>query len=350
MFALRYLAPAALVLALAGCHDARQDITKDYLRANPPKGFEVAAIPEKLVFEYGNDGASMSSVPMTYRLLEPTVETRDIFVLPRSVDLSKRISEVRGWALSSLPADDPTRVQITSAAAEARKPFATKHVVSAKGTEVEVTVPVTLRKKFGKWTVVDTQPAATAPGSADDHPEIPFEDAPEVTREFAARETATRQLEQIRQKYLAERQLAAARSLAQIRNLLKPGNVFEGQLPNGNSVRLVISQGAEAASSLSIVITTQRPVISSARYTGTIEQLPSGAAMWRASRISSLSEISGEFLTDAQFHPILTLAADKKGLLASATADSGKKISFRLEPVGTADLIPDISPQDVKGE
>jgi len=352
MFALRYLAPAALVLALAGCHDARQDITKDYLRANPPKGFEVAAIPEKLVFEYGNDGASMSSVSMTYRLVEPTVETRDLLTLPRSAELSKRLSEVRGWAISSMPADDPIRVRIASAAAEARKPFATKHVVSAKGTEVSVTVPVTLRKKFGKWNVVDTQPTATAPGSPDDHPEIPFEDAPEVSREIEARETTARELEQIRQKHLADLQLKAARSLAQIRDFLKPGQVFEGRLPNGNTVRLVTSQSAEPTDTLSVVLTTLRPVFSSARYTGTIDQFTSGGgeALWRATRISSLSEVSAEFITDAESHPVLTLTADKKGLIANVVADAGKKVTFRLELVGTADLIPDIFPEGTRNK
>lgn len=330
----------ALGLSLTSCHDARRDVVRDFLQRNPPDGFEVVEIPGKFAITGGANGTSETVFEMRYRLTRPTVETHDLFSLPRGADLAKRISGIRGWALSSLPAGDPIRETIASTSASARAPFPVKRVVTPKGAEIEALVSVTLSRKPGGWQVESAPPTVNAPGSPDSDPRIPFEDSTEVAAKFNELETTAHGMEELRQKSIVDRQRAAERSLATFRAILKTGNTFEGRLSDQTPVRMVISQGADMGGSVIAVVTVQRADRSSARYTGGITQQPSGESIWRAAQVASLSGSGGDAVTDASFHPILTMKATGDGLTAEVKADAGRTFSFKLSPAGKVDLIP----------
>ncbi len=348
----RFAAPLAFAmgLLLPGCYDSRREVVHDYLRSHPPAGFEVLAVPDDFTMADTGANASETVVTMRYRLTQPTVERRDLFSLPRGAGLTKRIAAVRGWALSSLPAREPTRETIIATAATIPGAFPTKHVATPRGTEISAPVILSLAREASGWKVIHQSAAVTAPGLPDDDPSVPWEDSPEVSAKLDEIETVARKLEQTRARYLADRRVAAARSRAALRSVLQTGHTFAGRLSDGSTVRLVVSQGADAGEAISTVVTLEQSGRSSARYTGRIFEEPSGEAVWRAAQARTLSSSGVNALTAANEHPILTLSAAGNGLQAGVRFDSGKAITFRLEPSESADLIPDVSAQEVDPE
>jgi len=301
-------------------------------------------IPEKFAISGPNNADSSAMVTVRYRLIHPTVQSLDAFSLPRGAAIAKRLDAARGWALASLPAGNPARESIIAAAAEARKPIPAKRIVTAAGTEIESVAILKLQKQSDSWKVTIESLDVSPPGAPDRDADIPFEDSPEIAKKFDELEAAAGRIEESQRKYLADRQRAAERSLALLRSRLKTGNIFEGRLPDGAPVRLVISRGAETGDPIFAVLAVQRAEQSTARYAGGIVQQPSGESVWRAAQMSPLS--GTDPLVTAEFHPILTLQSSESGLVAQAKSDFGSPAAFILHQSAAADLIPDIPPQE----
>lgn len=330
---------AALCLLLAGCSDPRRDIVRSYLQAHPPDGFDVAQIPEKITITKAADGGSESVVTVKYRLKHSTVEVFDALAQPRGLAIANRIAAMRGWALASLPAGDPTRDQIVAASARSTLPV--KRVVTPAGTGFEALVVLTLRKESNTWQVVSESLDVHAPGTPDNDASIPLADSAEVATKLDDLETLAKHLEDSRKEYLAERERTAARSLADLRSQVKTGSVFTGRLSDRTLLRLVISRGMENDEPVVAVLTVLRDPQSSARYTGALVQEPSGDYAWRASLVTTLS--GNEPINDSNLHPILSLAPNSQGLSVQIQNDLQPPVSIQFRPAGKVDLIPEAS-------
>lgn len=339
---LRRVAPFALLLSLAltACEDTRKDAVRDYLAARPPEGFAVAKMPDNITLSSANEAA----VHVKYRLVRPTVREFDALSTPGASEIADRIDAVRGWALSALPTDHSLRQQIAALSANASEPFAVKRIVTPAGTEVDTVAILKVAKSGDHWEVAAESLDVQVAGKPDTNRDIPLENAPEARAWLHRLDGLARRLESMRGEYLEERRRTAARSLATLRTRLQTGNTFEGEMPDGTTVRLVVTRGVEAGGPVAIVLTVQRGVHSSARYTGGIAQQPSGESIWRAAQVASLSSPGDHPATDPGQHPILTLSETRQGLLAHLAPDGAPAFSFALRPAGKADLIPDTVP------
>jgi hypothetical protein len=332
------LAPLlALMLCLAACQDARRDAARDYLQSHPPENFSVVEIPEKI----GVTSANESVVPMKYKLATPTVREFDLLAQPRATALLDRVNAVRGWALSSLPAGNPIREQIASLSATAREPFPVKRIVTPAGTVVDALVTLKFAKSGSGWQVAPASLDVWVRGIPDKRPDIPLESSPQAAAKIDSLAFLAAKLEDIRKEYLEERQLAAERSLAALRSRLQTGNTFQGDLPGLATTRLIVTRGFDAGEPVSVVLTVQRGMQSSARYVGAVTRQPSGESIWRAAQITPLSARVLEPATDPSSHPILTLIAVEKGLAIKIQTASRTVLTLTLRSTGRVDLIPD---------
>lgn len=339
---LRRAAPFALLLALGlpACEDARKNAVRDYLATHPPEGFAVVAMPEKITVGSTNE----SVINVKYRLLRPTVREFDALAQPHAAGVASRIEVVRGWALSALPADHPLRRQITTLSADAHEPFPVKRIVTPAGTVVDTLAILKVVKSADRWEVAAESLDVQVAGRPDTNRDIPLESAPEARARLHRLDGLARQLESMRREYLEDRRRVAARSLATLRARLQTGNTFEGEMPDGTAVRLVVTRGIEAGGPVTAVLTVQRGVQSAARYVGAIAQQPSGESIWRAAQVTSLSSPGADPATDPAQRPILTLSEAQKGFLAHIASDGAPAFSFTFHPTGKSDLIPDTTP------
>jgi len=336
----------ALALALGGCKDPRRDIARSYLQTHPPEGFAVVAVPETVPVATKPDGSGEAVVSVRYRLVDPTVEVHSGFTLPRGQKAAERLTAIRGWALSTLPDGQPLRETILATVARARADLPVKRIVTPGGTELDAVATVTLRKTGANWDAVGFHTDASVPGAPDSDARIPLEDSPEVAARFDRLEAIARQLEQSRDEYLAARQRAAAASLEQLRGQLRAGQTFEGHLPDGSPLRIIISNGVEDDEPAVAVLTVRGAEESSARFTGSLVQQPGGNYVWRSARVLTLSSpslIATPAATDASAHPILTLFSTSRGLSGQLEIGAAQRpVSLGLRPAAPVDLIPDV--------
>ncbi len=324
--------PRLFILALAGlllggCDDGRRDIARAYLQGHPPAGFTVVSIPETLPIRNVSADASEMIATVRYRSTAPTVEPRSGFDLPAGRASVTRLEEIRGWALSTLPADTPQRASILSVIADAHAPFPVKRVVSPAGTEVDSTVTLTLLRAKAGWRVAAFKSDATVPGQPDADPAIPFENAPAVEARLARLDSTAARVEAARREYLAARKLVAERSLARLRARLRAGQTFTAPLPDGARLRLIVTRGLESAEPAIVMLTTQNVEPSTVRYTGALEQNPAGETIWRAPG-----------------RPALVLATSGSQLLGELLSDGQPSRELTFRPAGAVDLIPESLP------
>ncbi|MGH8046402.1 MAG: hypothetical protein ACREKL_04080 [Chthoniobacterales bacterium] len=336
----------ALGLSLAACQDTRRDAVRKFLETHPPENFALAGIPDNITVARGSSGGDESVLQVKYRLIHPTVELHDALMDPRGVEVSRRIAAVRGWALSSLPASDPMRSEITAASAKARAPIPVKRVVTPAGTVIETLAILKLTKTAADWQVTPESLDAHVPGQFDTNRDIPLEHSPEATSKLDSLTTLAKHLEDTQKNYVESRRRAAGRSLVTLRSLMRTGNTFEGSLPSGASTRFVVTRGIEAGDPGIVVLTVQRGMQSSARYTGGVAREPSGEYIWRAAQVTTLSGRGDESATNATLHPILTLTAAPDGLTAHIKAGAAPAFSLKLSRTENADLIPETPAQD----
>ncbi len=339
---------ACLALALAGCKDPRRDLAQAHVLANPPAGFEIATPPKSIPIVDGNDGGGSAVISVRYRLVHSTIEMRDGFTLPRIREVAAQLAAFRGWALGALPAGHPTRESILEAVARARTAFPVKHIVTPAGTEVDALVTLQMHKSSaGTWKVTSYKVDVGVPGVVDSTPSIPFEDSPEVIARFEQLTATLQELEASRRDYLAERDRIAAQSLAKLRLQLRTGRTFNGQLPSGPPLRIVISRGLENDGSAAAVLTIRSGEESTARFSGSLVQQPSGATVWRAAQLTRLSPPAGQSppaATDAASHPVLTLSATDTGLTGQLEIQGEPPAPLSLHAGEPADLIPEPAP------
>ncbi len=349
MRAARLLIPSALALLAAGCGDPRRDAAREYLPIHPPEGFEVAALPEKIPVVKKSDLAAESVVIVRYRLQAPTIAISDALATPAGQAASGRVAEVRGWALASLPAGNPTRDRILSASAAARTPIPTKRIVTAAGTEIEAVVTLQLEKRNDTWHVTGQTLDTFVPGEPDDAA-IPDYDSPSVRSRLAALEALADELTAMRKAYLAAQERIAAQSLADLRQRVQTGHTFTGRAGGDIPVRLVVSRGLRDGSGEAVVVLTiQRGALAStARFTGVVEREPSGLHVLRARQVITLSGNEPSLLLGQR--PLLTLGAAAQGVdLQIKTADHAAT-SLLLTTAPTADLIPELESQDFQDQ
>jgi hypothetical protein len=332
-----------LCLFLVACGDPRREAVREYLETHPPEGFTLDKIPDDFGVTKAGDGTSEAVLNVTYRLTHATVETRDALSLPPASKIAERLNAVRGWALSSLPASDPTREKIVTATAAARAPFPVKRIVTPAGTPLEALAHLTLTKKGDLWKVEPKSLAVDASGNLDKDPSIPLEGSAGVTARLRDLEATAGGLEELRKQYLAKREQAAARSLADMRARLQTGNTYEGRLPGSASIRLVISRGIDSENTAVAVLTVQREEQSTARYVGAVVQQPSGEYVWRAAQVTTLS--GSDPLADVRSRPILTLATTPSGLILEINPSARPPVSIQLNAAEKVDLIPETPAQ-----
>lgn len=309
-------------------------MVREHLRAHPPEGFEIAAIPEKIPITRNGE----SVLEVTYRLRRGTIEIGDALSLPRGQAVSKRIADVRGWALSSLPAGNPAREEILAGSAAARERIPFKRVVTPAGTGVSAVVTLGLVKENGAWKVSSESSGVSAPGRPDD-PAIPLENSGAVGEKLGQLEALAGRLEAARKAWLAEQERLAALSLAELRERLQTGRTFEGQAGGGIPVRLVVSRGVAGDGSAVAVLTVQRGSQSAARFAGAISRQPAGGYAWRADRVATLS--GNEPSLASGLRPVLTLTPAPAGLVAQIKTASHPAATIPLREADKVDLIPD---------
>lgn len=335
-------------LFLAGCGDARRDAARDYLQTHAPAGFAVVAVPETLpVHEVSADSATLIT-PVRYRSTAATVEVRDGFALPAAQAVDKRLAELRGWALSSLPADAPRRARFLTAISQARAPFPVKRIVTPAGTEVDAVTTLSLRRAAGRWQVTEMKSDAAVPGAPDADPRIPPEYSAEAAARVAELASVADQLDAERREYLAARKAAAERSAARLRSLVRTGRTFTATFPDGSGARFVVTRGFESAEPPIVVLTVQGEEQATARFGGAPEQTAAGEMVWRAAQVTTLARPATAPLpaaVDAARHPVLLIRADDSGLTASLAADGLPARTLDLHPAGTVELLPEASSQ-----
>ncbi|MDD5200203.1 MAG: hypothetical protein PHC88_10430 [Terrimicrobiaceae bacterium] len=351
-FAFAISSAAVLCIALAGCKDARRDTARAHLQTHPPDGFEVVSVPATIPVMNNPDGGSEAIVTVRYRLLAPMIEVRDGFALPRASEAARRLAAIRGWALG-LPADDPARRSVLAAVADARAAFPVKRIVTPRGAEVDVPVSLTLSKSNAGWEVTGSKADINVPGAKDMDPGIPLEDSTEAAVRMDRLEAAAHQLEESRRQYLAARQRAADRSLATLRARLRTGQTFDGRLPDGTPIRIVVIRGLDTGGPVAAVLTVRGSEESSTRFTGSLAQQPSGDFVWRAAQVVTLStpsSVSIPAATDANAHPILTLAPGGTGLEGQLEIGGASPVPLELRLGGAVDLIPEAAPQSTSNQ
>jgi hypothetical protein len=338
---------AIVCLAITGCRDARKDAANAWLMAHPPVGLAIETPPERIAVLDTPSGATATAT-VHYRLTRPTVEIRDISVLPRAIDIARRMASVRGWALGTLPANDSVRQQIVAAAAAAQAQFPVKRIVLPAGSTVDALAELTLTKGPSGWQVTDGKITPNLQGSLVDNPAAPLEDSAETAAKLASLESAALELEHLKADYLARQKRAAEQSLADLRARIRTGSVFEGALADQTPVRLVVERGLESDKPATVVLTVQRGELSTARYTGSLAQTPSGQYVWQASLVVPLS---GQ--PDASSAPdaggALSLVPSSEGLSGAIRTGTTPPARLELRHAGVADLIPDPALQPTTG-
>jgi hypothetical protein len=336
------LAALALVLALAGCKDARREIARDYLQTHPPEGFAVVAVPETIPVMAAPDGSGDVLVSVRYRLVNSTIEVHDGFTLPRGQKIAAELTAIRGWALSSLPDGQPVRDKILTAVAQARAPMPVKRVVTPAGTELDAVASLKLRPDGATWRVAEFHVDASVPGAPDSDPRIPAEDSPAVSTRFDQLASTVKSLDDTRRDYLAARERTAAASLAKLRAELRTNQSFEGELPDRTAIRVVVSKGLEGSDPAVAVLTRATTDGEfSDRFTGSLVQQPTGEMLWRAANVVPLSSPPA---TGPGARPTLTLFSTQNGLEGRLEIGRRSPIPLTLRPAGPVDLIPDVPP------
>jgi hypothetical protein len=317
-------------LALTGCRDTRRDAARSYLQSHPPENFEIVSVPEEISVSGGGD-SSRANATVRYRSTHMTVAVRDAFTQPRGKAIDQRLAAVRGWALASLPAGDPSREAILAGAKH--PPLLVKEIVTPAGTEIEGQVELTLQKHDKAWQVGELTNSAAVPGEADPGERVPAADSETVSSQLAALEATATRLEKLRADYLAQRERAAAKSLAALRGRLRTGRTFTGALPDGSPIRLVVVRGLDAGEPAVAVLSREGLEPFTLRFTGKLAQEPSGEYRWRAA--------STLLLAGTPPPPDLSLTLSAADLDLVARLEGLDPRELRLRSSGQADLIPD---------
>lgn len=316
--------------------------------ANPPVGLAIVAPPERIAVLDAPSGATATAT-VHYRLTRPTVEIRDISVLPRAMDISRRMAAVRGWAIGALPADDSVRQQIVTAAAAAQTRYPIKRIVLPAGSTVDALAELTLSKGPSGWQVTDGKITPNIQGSLVDNPAAPLEDSAETAARLGALESKALELEHLKDDYLVRQKRLAEKSLADLRARIRTGSVFEGVLADQTPVRLVVERGLESDKPASVVLTVQRGELSSARYTGSLAQVPSGQYVWQASLVVPLSGQAAGSPPTPDTNSTLSLSPSSEGLSGTIRMGATPPTRLELRHAGVADLIPDPALQPAAG-
>jgi hypothetical protein len=334
-------------LAITGCRDARKDAANAWLMAHPPVGLAIETAPERIAVLDTSSGAT-ATANVRYRLTRPTVEIRDISVLPRAMDVSRRMAAIRGWAMGTLPADDSTRQKIVAAAVAAQTRFPVKRIVLPAGSAVDALAELTLTKGAAGWQVTDGKITPNLQGSLVDNPAAPLEDSAQTAAKLAALESTALELEHLKTDYVARQKRAAEQSLTDLRTRIRTGSVFEGALADQTPVRLVVERGLESGKPATVVLTVQRGELSTARYTGSLAQTPSGKYVWQASLVVPLSG-QPEASSAPNANGTLSLGPSSEGLSGAIRTGTTPPVQLELRHAGVADLIPDPALQPAAG-
>lgn len=335
-------------LAITGCRDARKDVANAWLMAHPPVGLAIETPPERIAVLDTPPGATATAT-VHYRLIRPTLEIRDISVLPRAMDVSRRMAAVQGWAIGTLPTNDSVRQQIVATAAAAQARFPVKRIVLPAGSTVDALAELSLSKTASGWGVTDGKITPTLQGSLVDNPAAPLEDSPQTAAKLGALESAALDLEHLKADYLARQKRAAEKSLADLRARIRTGSVFEGALADQTPVRLVVERGLESGKPATVVLTVQRGELSSVRYTGSLAQLPNGQYVWQASLVAPLSAKPDGSLPGPDTNGALSLVSNSEGLSGTIRTGTTPPSQLELHHAGVADLIPDPALQPAPG-
>lgn len=335
----------AVAVLLAACTDARREVARAHLQANPPPEFTIVALPSEIPLTEGGPDAAEALVSVRLRLARPTVETFNAVTLPRGEAVDQRLAELRGWALGAFPAEDPAREQFLARVAEGRAGFPVKRVVTPAGTEIDGLAALTLRRSDAVWRVDSLTWDARAPGMPDVDPAVPFADSPGAAERFAAVEAIANDLAAERQRITEERRIRGEQSRRALTERLRTGRTFEGRLADGTDLRLVVTRGLRDGPDAAVVVLTVRgPGQSSARFAGALAATPTGELRWRSTEMAPLSAPSdtpGPRVTSAAARPTLTLVSSGGGLAAEIVIAPEPPQRVELEPAGSVELIPE---------
>jgi hypothetical protein len=331
---------AVVCLAITGCRDGRKEAVNAWLMANPPVALAIETPPEHVAVLDTSSGATATAT-VHYRLTRPTVEIRDVWVLPRAMDISRRMAAVRGWALGTLPADDPVRKQIVAEAAAAQARFPVKRIILESGSPVDALAELSLSKTSDGWEVTGGKITPSFQGSLTDDPAAPLEDSARTADKLESLASTALELEHLKADYLARQKRAAEQSLADLRARIRTGSVFEGALSDQTPVRLVVERGLESDKPATVVLTVQRGELSSSRYTGSLTQLPNGQYVWQATLVAPLSAQADGSLPAPDVNGALSLVPSQEGLAGAIRTGTTPSTRLELRHTGAADLIPD---------
>lgn len=308
---------------------------------------ELVGFDDTYQFEETGDGLFRTQVLVSYKTILATVRELDAMTLPEGVDLRRRVSNLRGWALTTVPEGDPTRDAILESARQALREFRIKRVIVPAGTSVDGVLELELGIDGAGWSIRQLRNTAYVSGEPDQQPELPFENSPEMQARFAELELLADEMKRMRDEFLQRREKTAAESRAALTKSLVTGRTFEGiaRRPDGSnvSVRIVITRGLEMGEVVIGTVATDTESQRSAQFTGKLRQQPDGEFFWEGARSLALSGEDG-FPNLQAGRPTLRMAWDGNGLRGAISNGSDVAFQVTVNQGEIVDVIPEVPP------
>lgn len=341
---LRLCAICVAAALLGACSDTRRDAVRGHIESTVPGNMSLVRIDETYRFEQA--GARWETqVLVEYDTILPTVRKVDAATLPEWNALRRRVAELRGWALSEMPKEDPAQTAILDAAAEATEGFTFKRTITPAGTRIPAVVTLELEIEGTGWRVAKSENTARLPGEPDQWPDLPLENSPEMQARFSELSLLAEEMERMRDRFLERREKTAAETRAAMTQALATGNTFDGAAVGSGGgkvpVRFVISRGLDLGGTVVATLATETEPRRSAQFTGGLRQRGTGEFYLEAVRSQVLSG-AGEFPGENGPRPALRLFLAKGGLEGVVEGAEPRKLA--LSPGERVEVIPETDP------
>lgn len=342
---LRFGALCAAVVLLGACSDNRRDAVREHIEATTPTNMRLVEIDATYRFEQVG-ARSQTQVLVKYETVLPTVRQVDAMTLPEWNALRRRVSELRGWALTTVPAEDPARAAILDAAAEAVQGFKFKRTITPAGTRVEAVVTLDLAVEGTGWRVVTAENTARISGEPDQWPDLPLENSPEMEAQFSELSLLAEEMERMQERFIAQREKIATETRAAMTRALITGNTFDGAAVGADNgkipVRLVISRGLDLGETVIGTLATDTEPRRSAQFTGQLRQRGSGEFSLEAMRSRVLS--GGGFPSEKGGRPVLRISLAKGGFEGEVETNARDSYRITLAEGQPVEVLPESDP------
>lgn len=319
---------------------------REHLESTVPENMRLVEVDEAYRFEESG-GRSRAQVLVEYATVLPTVREIDAMTLPTGAALRRRVSDLRGWAMTNVPEEDPARAAMLNAAVEALQGFRVKRVVTPAETRINAVVSLELKVEGTGWRISGVENTAFAAGEPDRMPHLAAEGSPEMDAKFSELTLLAGEMDRMRERFIARREKIAGESRAALTKALVTGGTFDGTAATEDDkipVRMVISRGLDLGGTFVGTLTTGTEPQRAAQFTGKLRQKGSGEFFLEAVRSRVLSG-AGEFPNGSRGRPTLRLFLAKGGLSGGVDNVTGHDFQMTLVEGDKVDVLPEADPE-----